>query len=81
MVWPMKKTLREIIESVGTCEFARRCAVDQSYVSKVRRGLRPTSVDLLGRAKFVFGDELDVDASIQPVNPRGDSEVVNHGQA
>lgn len=75
----MKRTLREIIEVIGTNEFARRVGVDQSYVSKVRRGLRPGSLDLLGRAKAVFGDELDVDASVEPIIPRA-GEGEDHGQ-
>ena len=76
----MKKTIRQIIEDIGTNEFARRVGLDQSYISKVRRGLRPGSLDLLGRAKAVFGDELDIDASVDVVEVSSAGCEVDHEQ-
>lgn len=65
----VKKTLSAIIADLGSTEFARRVRRHPSYMSRVKLGHTPGSVELLGRALGAFGASLDLEGTIRELVP------------
>lgn len=72
------KSLREIIRERGPVQVAKDLGVSEAYARHVLNGIRRASASLLRKAEAVYGDEINVRASVRddgkvPVGPRGEA--------